>query len=86
MVDTGPMRGHDALATRVALYKVNQHGIGRDDAFKLILDQVVMVWLGSQWEQAELFSFPQGNRIEVLTEVQPALTPASYMGVSSLVK
>ena len=48
MVDTGPTRGHDALATRVALYKVNQHGIGGDDAFKLILDQVVMVWLASQ--------------------------------------
>ena len=48
MVDTGPTRGHDALATRVALYKENQHGIGGDDAFKLILDQVVMVWLASQ--------------------------------------
>ena len=48
MVDIGLMRGHDVSATSVALYKVNQHRIGGDNAFKLVLDQVVMVWLGSQ--------------------------------------
>ena len=48
MIDIGPMRGHDVLATSVALYKVNQHGKGGNNAFKLILDQMVMVWLGSQ--------------------------------------
>lgn len=63
---------------------VSQHGIGGDDAFKLVLGQVVIVWLSSQ-VQAECFSLRE-TAVEVLTEVYPMLTPASYTDVSSLVK
>lgn len=63
---------------------VSQHGIGGDDAFKLVLGQVVIVWLSSQ-VQAECFSLRE-TAVKVLTEVYPMLTPASYTDVSSLVK
>lgn len=63
---------------------VSQRGVGGDDAFKVVLGQVVIMWLSSQ-VQAECLSLRE-TAVEVLTEVYPTLTPASYTGVSSLVK
>lgn len=46
---------------------------------------MVMEWLGSQPEQAEQLSLRE-TAAEVLIEVHPTLTTASYTGVPSLVE
>lgn len=60
------------------LSTASQHGGEGDDAFKLVLGQMVMLWLSSQ-VQTECLSLRE-TAVEVLTKVYPTLIPASYTG------